>query len=63
MIKILVLGGFGLPIALLCMYFVTAAGRMAREEKEKERIMREAQQARRRRVRYIASASRTGACR
>ena len=60
MIEILVLGGFGLPIALLCMFFVAAAGRMAREEKERERIRAEAQQARRRRARYIPSAAKAG---
>ena len=63
MIEILLLGGFGLPIILLCMYFVAAAGRMAREEKERERVRQEAQKARRRRVRYISSAANAGVCR
>ncbi len=61
MIEILVLGGFGLPIAGLCMYFVAAAGRMAREEAERERIRREAETARRRRARYIPASARAGA--
>lgn len=63
MIEILVLGGFGLPIAALCMFFAAAAGRMAREEKERERIRREAEQARRRRARYIPAGARAGVCR
>lgn len=68
MIEILVLGGFGLPIAGLSLYFVAAARRMMREEAERERIRRQSAQAqrydrRRRRARYIASSARTGACR
>lgn len=68
MIEILVLGGFGLPIAGLCVYFVAAARRMMREEAERERIRQATAQAmrhdkKRRRVRYIASVARTGACR
>lgn len=63
MIEILVLGGFGLPIAALSMFFVAAAGRMAREDKERERIRREAEQARRRRARYIPAGARAGVCR
>ena len=63
MIEILVLGGFGLPIIMLCIYFVAAAGRMAREDEERKRIQREAEEARRRRVRYIPAGARAGACR
>lgn len=68
MIEILVLGGFGLPIAGLSLYFVAAARRMMREEAERERIRRQSAQAqrydrRRRRARYIAASARTGACR
>ena len=63
MIEILVLGGFGLPIAALCLFFVAAAGRMAREDKERERIRLEAQQARRRRARYIPAGAKAGICR
>ena len=67
-VEILVLGGFGMPIVGLCMYFVAAARRMAREEAERERIRQAAAQAmrhdaKRRRVRYIAASARTGACR
>ena len=61
MIEILLLGGFGLPIAALCLFFVAAAGRMAREDKERERIRLEAQQARRRRARYIPASAKAGA--
>lgn len=68
MIEILVLGGFGLPIVGLSLYFVAAARRMMREEAERERIRRQSAQAqrydrRRRRARYIAASARTGACR
>ena len=63
MIEILVLGGFGLPIVLLSLFFVAAAGRMAREDEERERIRREAEQARRRRARYIPAGARAGVCR
>ena len=67
-IEILVLGGFGLPIAGLCLYFVAAARRMMREEAEREAVRRATAQAmrydkRRRRARYIAASARTGACR
>ena len=68
MTEILVLGGFGLPIAGLCVFFVYAARRMMREEAEREAIRRASAQARRyearrRRARYIAASARTGACR
>ena len=66
--EILVLGGFGLPIVGLCIYFVYAARRMMREEAEREAIRRQSARARRydarrRRVRYIAAGARTGVCR
>ena len=59
---------FGVPLLGLSLYFVEEASRMAREEAERERIRRKAEQAqrydkRRRRVRYVAAASRTGVCR
>ena len=68
MTEILVIGGFGLPIAGLCVFFVYAARRMMREEAEREAIRRASVQARRyevrrRRARYIAASARTGACR
>ena len=68
MTEIMVLGGFGLPIAGLCVFFVYAARRMMREEAEREAIRRASAQARRyelrrRRARYIAASARTGACR
>lgn len=67
-IEILVLGGFGLPIIGLCMFFVAAATRMMREEAERERMRQATANAarydkRRRRARYIAASARTGACR
>ena len=67
-VEALLLIFFVLPIVGLSFYFVVAASRMAREEKEKERIRRQSEQAqrydrRRRRVRYIAASARTGACR
>lgn len=59
---------FGVPLLGLSVYFVEEASRMAREEAERERIRRKAEQAqrydqRRRHVRYVAAKSRTGACR
>ena len=68
MVEILLLGGFGMPIVGLCIYFVYAARRMMREEAEREAIRRQSAQARRydakrRRVRYIAAGARTGVCR
>ena len=67
-IEILIIGGFGLPIAGLCVFFVYAARRMMREEAERETIRRASAQAqrydaKRRRARYIAASARTGACR
>lgn len=67
-IEILVLGGFGLPIIGLCLYFIRAASRMMREEIERERIRQASAKAqrydvKRRRARYIAESARTGACR
>lgn len=59
---------FGVPLLGLSLYFVEEASRMAREEAERERIRRKAEQAqrydqRRRHVRYVAAKNRTGACR
>ena len=67
-IEILIIGGFGLPIAGLCAFFVYAARRMMREEAEREAVRRASAQAqrydaKRRRARYIAASARTGACR
>ena len=68
MIKIVLILVFGVPIVGLSIYFIVAAERMAREEAEREAIRRRAAEAqrydkRRRRVRYVAAASRTGVCR
>lgn len=68
MIEVLVLGGFGLPIAGLSFYFVAAARCMMREEIERERVRQASAKAqrydvKRRRARYIAASARTGACR
>ena len=66
--EILVLGGFGVPIVCLCIYFVAAAHRMMREEEQREEIRRASAQAmrydrRRRRAQYIAESDRRGVCR
>lgn len=66
--EILVLGGFGVPIVGLSLYFIAAARRMMREETERQRIRQASAKAqrydaRRRRARYIAASARTGACR
>ena len=67
-VKAAILLVFGVPIVGLSLYFVAAASRMAREEAEREAIRQKAAEAqrydqRRRRVRYVTAASRTGACR
>jgi len=68
MIKILLAVGFGGPILILSSYFMIEARRMMREETEKARMRQGSAQAmrydkRRRRARYIAASTRTGACR
>lgn len=67
-VKVVLILVFGVPIAGLSIYFIAEAERMAREEAEREKIRRRAEEAkrydqRRRRVRYVTAASRTGACR
>lgn len=68
MLEILVLGGFGLPIVGLSIFFVAAARRMMQEEAERESIRQASAKAqrydvKRRRARYIAASARTGVCR
>lgn len=68
MLKVAILGGFGVPIVGLSIFFVAAARRMMREEAERQRIQQASAKAqrydaRRRRARYIAASARTGACR
>lgn len=68
MIEILILGGFGVPIAGLSFYFIIAARRMMREEAEREALRRQTARAMQtdrhiKRVKYIAAHGRTGACR